>query len=191
MLDILLTYIVLYGIKNNVLVSNGTGALQFQREKMYRSFRLVNTLFLMLGIAIASFISYVLQSYVYQKFDLAYIGTSVTVLVVGLYNIIVAHIWTKISSFKHYLYESSYSYVMDVAFTLSVIFMLDMNLSILNFSLSIIAVLLVVFVSNILIGFFVESFNKSYINSSFRHVPSRLFLLAIFSILFYYAGLMI
>lgn len=191
MFEVLLSYIILYGVSNNVLVANGAGALQFQREKMYRSYRLLSAVFLVLGIAICSFIAYVLQNYVYSKFDLEYIGNTVIVLIVGLYNFIVSAIWSKISSFKHYLYESSYSYVMDFAYTLAVIFTLDMSESIANFSMAIVAIVLVVFVMNMIVGFFVESVNKSYINVNFRHVPSRLFLLAIFSILLYYAGQMI
>lgn len=191
MLEVLLSYIILYGVQSNVLVMNGTGAIQFQREKMYRSFRYISALFLILGIIVCSFIAYVLHTYVYSKFDLYYIATSVNVLFVGIYNLLVAFIWTKISSFKHYLYETSYSYVMDFAYTLSIIFTLDMSVSIANFAMSLIAVALVVLVMNVFVGFFVESFNKSYINKNFRHVPSRLFLLAIFSIILYYVGILV
>ncbi len=191
MVDIILSYIILYVVRNNVLIANGTGAVQFQREKMYRSFRYISMLFLALGVVIASFASYVLNTYIYAKFDLFYISTSVLVLIVGLYNLFVAFIWSKISSFKQYLYETSYSYAMDFAYTLSVVFMLDMSVSIANFAFSLIAVVLAIFVVNVFVGFFVESVNKSYINKNFRHVPSRLFLLAIFSILLYYIGIMV
>ena len=186
-----MSYLVLYGLQSNVLISTGSGAVQFQREKMYRSFRYISALFLVLGIAVCSFVAYVLQTYVYSKFDLEYIATTVIVLFVGLYNLIVAFIWSKISSFKHYLYESSYSYAMDFAFTLSVVFLLNMNVSIMNFAMSVVAVIVSVFVLSALVGFFVESVNKSYINVNFRHVPSRLFLLAIFSIILYYAAQMV
>lgn len=191
MLEILLSYLVLYGLQSNIVISTGSGAVQFQREKMYRSFRYVSAAFLVLGITICSFIAYVLQTYVYSKFDLEYIASTVIVLFVGLYNLIVAAIWSKISSFKRYLYESSYSYAMDFAFTLSVVFLLDMNVSITNFAMAVVAVIVSVFVMSAVVGFFVESVNKSYINVNFRHVPSRLFLLAIFSILLYYAAQMV
>ena len=191
MLEILLSYLVLYGVKSNVLVSTGTGAVQFQREKRYKSFRYISALFLALGVVITSFIAYFLQKYVYSKFDLQYVSTSVNVLFVGIYNIIIAEIWQKISSFKHYLYDTSFSYVMDFAFMLSVIFMLDMSVPILEFAMALGAIVVSIMATNVLVGFYVYSSNKSYINVNFRHVPSRLFLLAIFSILLYYAGLMV
>ena len=190
MVEILLSYLILYGLKSNIVCS-GSGTLLFQREKMYTSFRYVSTLFLMLGIAITSFATYFLNKFVYSAFDLQLIGSTVVVLLVGIYNLIVSMMWSKLSSFKNYLYQSSYSYVMDFAYTLSVVFTLDLNVEILNFVMMMAAILIVVFVMNIIMGFFVETFNKSYINSNLRHVPSRLFLLAIFSILLYYAGLMV
>ena len=191
MFEIVLTYLILYGLKNNIVVSNTAGALQFQREKMYKSFRLINTLLLMLGILLCSFINYALHNYVYGLADLEFVSITVMVLFAGLYNIGVSAIWTKISTFKHYLYETSFSYVMDVAYTLAVVCTINLELPILYFSLSILALCVIVFVMNAVIGFYVESINKSYINANFRHVPTRLFLLAIFSILLYYAGLMI
>lgn len=190
MAEILLSYIILYGLKNNIVCS-GSGSLLFQREKMYISFRYISTLFLMLGIALTSFASYFLQNYVYSKFDLELIGTTVIVLLAGLYNLLVSFIWSKLSSFKNYLYQSSYSYIMDFGYTLSILFTLDLSLEIKDFAMMMAAILIVVFVMNLIMGFFVETYNKSYVNSNLRHVPSRLFLLAIFSILLYYAGLMI
>ena len=190
MLQVLLSYLVLFGLKNNIVVANGTGAAQFQREKMYRSFRLIDTLFLVLGVVVCSFITYLLNKFVYVKFDLEYINLSVAVVLVGAYNLLVSHIWSKISTFKHYLYESSFSYVMDASYTFSVIFTIDMTVPIAEFSMQILAVAISILVVNIIVGFYTESVNRSYINSAFRNVPSRLFLLAIFSILLHYAGLM-
>lgn len=190
MLQVLLSYLVLFGLKNNIVVANGTGAAQFQREKMYRSFRLIDTLFLVLGVVVCSFITYLLNKFVYVKFDLEYINLSVAVVLVGAYNLLVNHIWSKISTFKHYLYESSFSYVMDASYTFSVIFTIDMTVPIAEFSMQILAVAISILVVNIIVGFYTESVNRSYINSAFRNVPSRLFLLAIFSILLHYAGLM-
>lgn len=190
MLQVLLSYLVLYGLKSNIVVSNGTGAVLFQREKMYRSFRLLETVFLVAGIILCCFATYVLNTYVYKPFNLEYISASVAVVFVGAYNLLVNHIWSKISTFKHYLYESSFSYVMDASFTFSVIFTIDMSMPIAEFAMSIIAIVASVLVVSVLVGFFTESVNRSYINSAFRNVPSRLFLLAIFSILLHYAGLM-
>lgn len=190
MVQVILSYLILYGITNNVVL-NGSGATIFQREKMYRSFRYISTLFLLLGIVVCSAIAYALNNYVYAKFDLFYVETSVIVLFVGVYNLIVATIWAKLSSFKHYLYETSFSYVMDYAFTLSIIFTLDFNLSIVNFAMSVAAVVIVVLVMNVIVGFFTESVNKSYLNVNLRHVPTRLFLLAIFSMILYYAGMIV
>ena len=190
MMQILLSYLVLFGLKNNIVVANGTGAVQFQREKMYRKFRIIDTLFVVLGVIVCSFAAYLLNTYVYVKFNLDYISLSVAVVLVGVYNLLVNYIWSRISTLQHYLYESSYSYVMDASYMFSVIFTIDMTIPIAEFSMQILAVAISILVVNILVGFYTESVNRSYVNSAFRNVPSRLFLLAIFSILLHYAGLM-
>ena len=191
MVETIISYLILYGIQNNVVVVNGAGALQFQREKQYRSFRYINTAFLSLGILVCSAISYALHNYVYSLFDLEYFSTTIIVFIVGLYNLLVSLIMKKGSSFRYYLYHASYSYAMNFAYTLAVIFMLDLTLPIIDFAIVIAVIAVSLFATSALIGFFVESSTNTYINENFRHVPSRLFLLAIFSILLYYAGIMV
>lgn len=191
MLEAFLSYLVLFGLKNNVVVMNGSGALLFQREKMYRSLRYIGSLFLVLGIALISIISYFLYNYVYLKFDLLYIHITVVVLIVSLYNLLVSYIWQKFSHFKHYLYENSFSYAFDVVYTLSVILTLDMSLPLTSYLMCVLAIVIVVLLVNVVIGFFVESLNRGYLSVYFRNVPARLFLFAIISIILYYAMMLV
>lgn len=191
MLEIFLSYLALYGLQQNIFVYNGAGPLQVQREKMYRSFRYLNALFLILGIIVTSFITYLLNNYVYAKFDLLYISVSVSVFVVALYHLIVSIVWQKMSYFNFYLYENAFAYGFDVVFTLSVIFTLDMNVKILDFAMSLGAVAIIVLVMNVVMGFYIKSMNRGYLNINFRNVSARLFLFAIISILLYYASLLI
>ena len=191
MVETFLSYLTLYGLKENIFVINGSGPLQIQREKMYRKFRYINALFLILGIILTSLISYVLNNYVYEKFDLLYISVSVNVFIVALYHLIVSHLTQKLSSFSYYLYENSYSYGFDVVYTLSVLFTLDFSIKIVPFIMSLVSIGIVVFVMNVLMGFYIKSMNRGYLNINFRNVSVRIFLFAIFSILVYYMGLLI
>lgn len=191
MFQTFLSYLVTFGLQNNVIVMNGSGALLYQREKMYRSLRYISSLFLVLGIIITSISSYFLYNYVYVKYDLLYIHISVVVLIVALYNLLVSFLWQKFADFKHYIYERSYSYAFDVVFTLSVILSLNMTLPLINFLMSILAIVIVVLLTNVIIGFFVESLNRGYLSVYFRNVPARLFLFALISILLYYAFMLV
>lgn len=188
MLETLLSYLILYGIRSNVLVFNGAGALELQREKMYRSFRYLDALFVIIGFAINAIIAYVLNVYVLSKFGLEYAGFAISVLLVGIYNILVSLLWRKVSHFQNYLYQKSYSFAFDFAFILSAILMLNMSLPFADFLVSILAVCIVIFVMNVLVGFYVHSINRGYMNINFRDVSARLFIMAIFSILLIYAG---
>ena len=188
MFKLFLSYLVLFGLHSNLML-NGAGTVVFQREKQYRSFRLFSTLFLVLGIAVTATITFFLYKFVYSKYNLLYISASVNVLIVGLYNLLVALIWKKSGrSFTYYLYDNSFSYAFDTVFTLSVIFTLNLSVPIAEFFISLAAVCIVVFVSSIVIGFFVRNLNRGYMNISFRNIPARLFVLAIFSIILYYCA---
>lgn len=191
MLQMFLSYLLIYGVQSNIVVFNGAGALVFQREKMYRSFRYLDAIFVIIGTAIIGTIAYFLNKYVYAKFDIAYINVTVVVFLVGFYNLVVSAIWRKISYFKNYLYQKSYTYAFDFAFMLSVIFMLNMNVAIVDFLMMIAAISVVIFVMNFFVGFYVHSINRGYMNINFRDVSARLFVLAIFSILLIYASQLI
>lgn len=191
MLNTFLSYLVLYGLQDNIFINQGVGALQIQREKMYRSFRYLNALFLVLGIVITSIISYVLTNFVYAKFDLYYISVSVNVFVVALYHLIISIVWQKISYFKFYLYETSFSYGFDVVYTLAILFTLDMSVGIVSFILALVAIVLIVMVMNVFMGFYIRSLNRGYLNINFRNVSIRLFMMAIFAMVLYYASMLV
>lgn len=191
MLQLFLSYLLLYGVQSNIVVFNGAGVLELQREKMYRSFRYIDAIFVILGIALIGTINYFLNNYVYGKFDLAYINVTVVVFLVGLYNLLISAIWRKISYFKNYLYQKSYTYAFDFVFMLSVIFTLNLTVGIVEFLMMIAAISVVILVMNMIVGFYVHSINRGYMNINFRDVSARLFVLAIFSILLIYAGQLI
>lgn len=191
MLNLFLADLVTYGLSSNIVVNSGVGALLFGREKKYRSFRYINTLFLMLGIAICAIGSYFLNMFVYSKFDLYEIKVGVAVVIACLYNLLIAALWKKMSLFGHYLYEGSCSYVFDTVFMVFVAMTLDFSLGIVPFILSVVAVMIVVFVMNFFIGFYVEGINKSSLKICFRNISARLYLLAIFAIILYYANMLV
>ena len=191
MLNTFLSYLALYGLQSNIITNNGAGVLLFQREKSYRSFRYVSALILMVGIVLCSAISYVLYNYVYSKFDLYFISVSVSVFIVCVYHLLTSNIWKKVSSFKVYLYENSFSYALDVAFTLSVIFRLNMALPLVEFIMSVVAMIVVIPFMNLFLGLYMGVINRFYVEKSFRNVSARLFLFAIVSIIVYYASLLV
>lgn len=191
MFNLFLTNLVTYGLSSNIVINSGVGALLFGREKKYRFFRYINTLFLMLGIALCAVATYFLNKFVFTKFDLMEIKIGVLVLLVCLYNLLISFIWKKMSLFGHYLYERSCSYVFDVIFTIFVVSSLSLELEILPFIMMIAAILVVVFVTNFLVGFYIESINKSNLKIYFRNVSARLLLLAIFAMILFYANMLV
>lgn len=191
MLDLFLANLASFGLSNNIVVNSGAGVLLFGREKKYRLFRYVDTLFLMLGICICSVAMYFLDKYVFLKLDLSEIFIGITVLIACLYNLLISKLWGKMSLFGHYLYERSCSYVFDTIFTVFVVMSLDFTLEILPFILSMGAVVLVVFLTVFIIGFFIEGINKSSLRLCFRNVSARLYLVAIFAVLLYYLNMLI
>lgn len=191
MFEVFLTSLANFGLSSNIVVSSGSGALLFGREKKYRFFRYLSLVFLIFGVAICSVADYFLNKFIYAKFDLHEIRIGVLVILACLYNLGVSAIWKKASLFGNYLYNGSCLYVFDTVFTIFVAMTLDFSLDIVPFMMSVLAVVVVIVVMNILIGFFVESINKSNLRICFRNVSARLYLLAIFAILLFYANMII
>lgn len=191
MLNLFLTSLANFGLNNNLVINSGVGTVLFGREKQYRFFRYINLLFLLLGIIVCSFAVYFLDNYVCLKYDLSEIKVGVLILLVCLYNLLVAFVWGKISSFGHYLYERSCSYVFDVVFTAFIALSLDVSLAIVPFVLTLAAAVVVIFLTNVVVGFFVETINKPNMALCFANVSARLYLLAIFGVLLYYANMLI
>ena len=72
------------------------------------------------------------------------------------------------------------------------IFVVDMAIyTIIEFLIMTATIAVVMFVSNLIFGFYIEDANKSNIDRHYLNVPSRLFMMAMFSIILYYASLLI
>lgn len=188
MFDIFLANLVTYGLNQNILISTGYGAILLGREKKYRFFRHLNILFTILGIAICSIAMYFFNQFVIEKFDIIEVKAGMIVLLAGLYNLLISFLWGKMSNFGQYLYEKSCSYVFDTVFIVFVVMTLDMTLKIVPFLMTILAIMIVVFVTNLIMGFYIESINKSNLRLCVRNVSARLYLVAIFAILLFYLG---
>lgn len=188
MFDVFLANLVTYGLNQNILISTGYGAILLGREKKYRFFRHLNILFTILGIAICSIAMYFLNQFVIEKFDIIEVKVGMIVLLAGLYNLLISFLWGKMSNFGQYLYEKSCSYVFDTVFIVFVVMTLDMTLKLVPFLMTILAIMIVIFLTNLIMGFYIESINKSSLKLCVRNVSARLYLVAIFAILLFYLG---
>lgn len=188
MFNVFLANLVTYGLNQNILVSSGYAALLLGREKKYRFFRHLNMLFTILGIAICSIAMFFINDFVINKFDVVEIKVGIAVLLAGVYNLFISFLWGKMSNFGQYLYEKSCSYVFDTVFIVFVVMTLDMTVKIVPFIMTVLAIMAVVFVTNLIIGFYIESINKSSLKLCVRNVSARLYLVAIFAILLFYLG---
>lgn len=188
MFDVFLANLVTYGLNQNILISTGYGAILLGREKKYRFFRHLNILFTILGIAICSIAMYFFNQFVIEKFDVIEVKVGMVVLLAGLYNLLISFLWGKMSNFGQYLYEKSCSYVFDTVFIVFVVMTLDMTLKLVPFLMTILAIMIVIFLTNLIMGFYIESINKSSLRLCVRNVSARLYLVAIFAILLFYLG---
>ena len=120
-----------------------------------------------------------------------YISETVNVVIAGTYNIGVSKFLKKRPSFNNYLYENSFSFAYDTVFIVSVLLMMDMDMTVVNYFLSLGMAVVSIFVTSVLIGFFIKSLNREFVNISARNIAVRLFTIAIFSILIFYAQMLV
>lgn len=191
MISALISYLTLYGATFNIVASSGAGALNFEREKMYPLFSYLSTLFTVLGVAICAILTYSLNRFLLLPLDLGFAKFGIIVTFAGLFNLLVAFVWGKISNFYHYLYNSSFSYVFDTVFTAFVVMSMDLSCAIMPFFMSVAAIAIVIIVTNSIISFFVRGFNRGYLNVNFRNVPTRLFFMAIIAMIVYYIAVLV
>ena len=188
MLNVFLTGLVTYGLNQNILVNTGYAPIIIGREKRYRFFRYINILFTMLGIALCSIATYFLNDLIIVKYNVSEIKVGIIVFLAGLYNLLISFLWGKMSNFGQYLYEKSCSYVFDLVFIVFVVMSLDLTMKIVPFLMTLSAILIVIFVTNLIISFYIKSINKSSLKLCVRNVSARLYLVAIFAILLFYLG---
>lgn len=188
MINLFLTNLSAYGLSQNVFINSGYGTLLIGREKKYGFFRHINILFLLLGIIISSIATYFLNQFVLIRLDLEMLKLGFAIFIAGLYNLLISFLWGKMSRFGQYLYEKSCSYVFDLVFTVFVVMILDISLEFLPFLFTLLSVVLTIYASNLIIGFYIESINKSTLKLCVRNVSARLYLLAFFAILLFYLG---
>lgn len=191
MINAFISYLALYGINSNIVASNGVGAVEFQREKMYPLFEYLNALFLIIGIAISAILTYTLNRFLFVPYGLEFVKFGVVVTFAGLFNLLVSFVWKKVSNFYNYLYENSFSYAFDTVYTVFVVMTMEMSVEIAPFLMSVFAVAIVVVLGSAIIGFFVRAFNRGYMNANFRNVPTRLFFVSIISMILYYLSFFI
>ena len=67
-----------------------------------------------------------------------------------------------------------------------VVMSVDMTLKIVPFLMTILAIMVVIFVTNLIMGFYIESINKSSLKLCVRNVSARLYMLAFFAVLLFY-----
>ena len=188
MINLFLTNLMNFGLNQNIFVNSGYGAMLVGREKKYRFFRYINILFTILGIILCSIATYFLNQYVFEKFDIFEIKVGAVIFLAGLYNLLISFLWGKMSRFGQYLYEKSCSYVFDLVFTVFVVMTLDLTLSFVSFLMTLLALLIIIFATYVIIGFYIESINKSTLKLCVRNVAARLYLIAFFAILLFYLG---
>ena len=191
MLNLFLTNLETYSLTQNIFVNTGYGTLLIGREKKYRFFRYLNILFLLIGILLCSIATYFLNEFVFIKFDVSEIKLGVIIFISGLYNLLISFLWGKMSKFGQYLYEKSCSYVFDLVFTVFVVMTLDLTIEFVPFLMVVLAMLVAIFVSNLIIGFYIENINKSSLKLCVRNVSARIYLMAFFAILLFYLAKLI
>ena len=191
MFNVLLSSILNVGIKSNIVVESGVGPLLYSREKRYNLFKYISILFLILNISVCSVATYFLEKFVLAKFGILEFKVCIVVLLVGLFNLLVTLIWKKSTYFGRYLYASSCSYAFDLVYVVYVVMSLNMALEIAPFFMNLVAIAIVLFVMNAIIGVFVSSINRSSLDINFRNVSARLFLFAILAFLLHYANLIV
>ena len=82
-------FIFILLVISNVLLTNGFGALDLQRNKNSVAFTLLNSVFMGVILVVCAVIYNVLYTYVLDPYNLEKLGILIIVLLSGLFNFVV------------------------------------------------------------------------------------------------------
>ncbi len=112
-------------VAENVLLTNGFGALALQRNKNNFWFILVNSLCVGLSIIAGAVLYNLIYRYILDPYNLEKLSILVIILLSGLLNFLSLELIKLTSKEMYYYYDSTYSFVINLALVIAILFLVN------------------------------------------------------------------
>lgn len=119
-------------VAGNVLLTNGFGALDLQRNKNNIWFSLLNSVCMGLIMIVCSILYNLVYIHILDPFNLEKLGILIIVALSGLFNFIVLEIIKAANKEMYYYYDSTYSFVINLGVIIGILFTINPELTVLE-----------------------------------------------------------
>lgn len=177
--------IFVFFVTGNVLLTNGFGALDLQRNKNNVLFSLINSLSLGVVIIACAILYNLLYTYLLDPYNLERLGILVIIALAGLFNFIVLEIIKAANKELYYYYDTTYSYVINLGLAIAVLLTLDPALSLIETLCYSGLTSAVYVVTTMLFAFVYKRLHNKKISRLVRPVPITILTMAVLAMIIY------
>ena len=178
-------FIFILLVISNVLLTNGFGALDLQRNKNSVAFTLLNSVFVGVILVVCAVIYNVLYTYVLDPYNLEKLGILIIVLLSGLFNFVVLAIVKAASKEMYYYYDTTYSFVINLGITIGMLFTLNPALNIIE-TLAYSGFTAIAFIlTTMLFAFVYKRLHNKKVSRLVRPVPITILTMAVLAMIIY------
>lgn len=183
----MINFIVIYTlfVAGNVLLTNGFGALALQRNKNNFLFILVNSLCFAVSIIASAVLYNLIYRYILDPYNLESLGILIIILLSGLFNYLSLGLIKLTSKEMYYYYDSTYSFIINLAVLIAVLFTLSPTMTILETLLYSGFTALVYVITSLLFASFYKRLHNKKVSKVIRPVPITILTMAILAMIIY------
>ena len=172
-------------VTNNVLLTNGFGALGLQRNKDNTLFTFLNAILVAVGTLVCAVLYNVIYTYLLDPYNVEKLGVLIIVVLAGAINFATLGILKASNKEMYYYYDTTYSYVINMGLTIGILFCISPLLSLIDCLITAAFIGLSYVLTSMLFAFVYNRLHSRRISRMIRPVPITILTMAVLSMIIY------
>jgi len=172
-------------VTNNVLLTNGFGALGLQRNKDNLLFTLLNTVLMAVVTIVGAVLYNVIYTYLLDPYNLEKLGVLIIVVLAGALNFATMGLIKVTNKEMYYYYDTTYSFVINMGLTIGILFCISPALSLVDCLINAALIGLSYILTSMLFAFVYSRLHSRRISRMIRPVPITILTMAVLSMIIY------
>lgn len=172
-------------VTSNVLLTNGFGVLSLQRNKDNLWFVLWNSLSMVLIILACCSLYSIVYTYLLNPYNVERLGILVIILFAGMANFGILELTKLLNKEMYYYYDTSYSFIINLATTIGVLLTIDFNTSFARVIVTAAFVVLGYVIASLIFASMYSKLHNKRVSRIVRPVPITIVTMSIVAMIIY------
>ena len=172
-------------VTSNVLLTNGFGVISLQRNKDNIWFVLWNSFSMVLTILACCSLYSIIYTYVLNPYNVERLGILVIILFAGVANFGTLELTKLINKEMYYYYDSTYSFIINLATTIGVLLTIDFNTSFARVLVATSFVVLGYVIASLIFAAMYSKLHNKKVSRIVRPVPITILTMSIVAMIIY------